>query len=79
MNQKTINKISKTVYRQFPEVRGSKPKIKQHPQAKAKNVDPSYVLTYRTVTFVASGRRFPRHVRVIANPNGKILRVSTSR
>ncbi len=79
MNQKIVNQISKTVYKHFPEVRGSRPKIKEQPQAKAMNIEPSYVFTYRKITFVPSGHRFPRQVRVVVNPNGKILRISTSR
>jgi hypothetical protein len=79
MNQRIVDQISKTVYKQFPEVRGSRPRIMTQPQPKSMNTEISYVLTYRTITMVPSGKRFPRQVRVVANPNGKILRVSTSR
>ena len=79
MNQKIINQISKSVYKQFPEVRGTRPKIKQQPQAKALKVDPNYVLTYRTMASLGNGKRIPRQVRVVANRNGKIIRISTSR
>jgi hypothetical protein len=79
MNQRIVNQISKTVYEQFPEVRGSKPRIMEQPLPKSLNTDTSYVLTYRTITQVPSGKRFPRQVRVVANPQGKIIRVSTSR
>lgn len=79
MNQKIVNQISKTVYKQFPEVRGSRPRVMEQPQPKSMNTESSYILTYRTITRVPSGKRFPRQVRVVANPHGKILRVSTSR
>lgn len=79
MNQKIINQISKTVYKKFPEIRGSRPKVKQQPHAKTLNVDPNYVLTYRTITSLENGNRLPRQVRVVANRNGKIIRISTSR
>ena len=79
MNQKIVNQISKAVYKQFPEVRGSRPKVREQPQAKAMKMEPSYVLTYRTVAKVANGQRFPRQVRVVASPKGKIIRISTSR
>jgi hypothetical protein len=79
MNQKTINQISNTVYKQFPDVRGSRPKVKQQPHPKAIKSDPNYILTYRTITPLGNGKRIPRQVRVVANHNGKILRISTSR
>jgi predicted small secreted protein len=79
MNQKTINQISKTVYKQFPEIRGSRPKIKQQPYAKTLKADANYVLTYRAIAALGNGKRIPRQVRVVANRNGKIIRISTSR
>jgi hypothetical protein len=79
MNQRIVNQISKTVYEQFPEVRGSRPRVMEQPQPKSMDPNISYVLTYRTITRIPSGKWFPRQVRVVANPSGKILRVSTSR
>jgi len=79
MNKRIVNQITKTIYKQFPEVRGSRPKIKEQPQAKALNRESSYSLIYRTINLEPSGQRFPRQVRVVAKPNGKILRISTSR
>ena len=79
MNQKMISKISKSVYKQFPEVLGSSPKVKQRPQAKSIDSIPTYVLTYKAVSKDENGRKFPRQIRVVAHPNGKILRMSTSR
>ncbi|MGD8457794.1 MAG: hypothetical protein PVF83_15535 [Anaerolineales bacterium] len=79
MNQKIVEQISKTVYKQFPEVQGSKPRVMAQPQPKSLKTEESYVLTYRAITEVQGGKRFPRQVRVVVNPNGKILRVSTSR
>jgi hypothetical protein len=79
MNQRIVNQISKIVYKQFPEIRGSRPRIMTQPQPKSMNLEASYILTYRAITKVPGGKRFPRQVRVVANPKGKILRVSTSR
>ena len=79
MNQRIVNQISKIIYKQFPEVRGSRPKVMIQPQSKSPNFETNYVLTYRTISMVQGGGRFPRNVRVVANPNGKIIRVSTSR
>ena len=79
MNQKVISKISKSVYKQFPEVTGSSPKVKQRSQAKSIDAIPTYVLTYHSVSRDKNGRKFPRQIRVVAHSNGKILRMSTSR
>ncbi len=79
MNQKTINKISKTVYKQFPEFRGNSPRVKQQPQPKSMREISNFVLTYRAVTVDEMGRKFPRQVRVVADQKGKIVRMSTSR
>ena len=79
MNHKEISKISKSVYKQFPELTGSKPKVKQRPQSKSIDSIPTYVLTYHSVSRDETGRKFPRQVRVVAHSNGKIRRMSTSR
>ena len=79
MNHKEISKISKSVYKQFPELTGSSPKVKQRSQAKSIDSIPTYVLTYHSVAKDKNGRKFPRQVRVVAHPNGKIRRMSTSR
>ncbi len=79
MNQKTINKISKTVYKQFPEFRGNSPRVRQQPQPKSMQAILNYVLTYRAVTVDEMGRKFRRQVRVVADQKGEIMRISTSR
>ena len=79
MNQKTINKISKTVYKQFPEFRGNNPRVKQEPLPKSMQPISNYVLTYHTVTVDEIGRKFRRQVRVVADQKGEIMRISTSR
>lgn len=79
MNQKLINKISKTVYKKFPELRGSRPMVKQEAQAKSMQAEPKFILTYKGVNVDPSGRKFPRNVRVIADQRGEIVRISTSR
>lgn len=79
MNQKLINQISKTIYQKFPELNGSRPNVKQDVQAKSLQAVSKYVLTYKGITVDAGGRKFPRQVRVVADQEGEILRVSTSR
>lgn len=77
MDQKMVSKISKKVYSQFPELQGSKPKI-AHPKTLSSKSG-NYVLTYSKVSKGIHGKAIPRHVRVVADANGKIVKMSTSR
>lgn len=82
MDKKVVSKISKSVYQQFPEMKGSRPKVENNNQPRAKsmkNGPNTFLLTFRTVAKDPTGRKIPRQVRVIANEKGKILRLSTSR
>lgn len=77
MNPKLLNQISKKVYAQFPELNGKRPKV-----AQSKTVtksDGNFVLTYSGVAKGIGGRSIPRHVRVVVNQSGKIIKMSTSR
>lgn len=81
MNKRTIKKISKTIYKQFPEMNGCAPKIEKNEKAQAKSLGPvqSFILTYNTIGLDPVGREVHRQVRVTANGKGKILRISTIR
>ena len=70
MERETVVKISKQVYRQFPEVSRSKPAIK--PQGD------NYLLLFRGSAITASGHKIERNVRVVADKNGRIMKVTTS-
>ena len=77
MDPKLVAKISMKVYSRFPELSGKKPKIKT---SKGMPSDkPNYVLTYQATTTGIRGGKIPRHVRVVASPSGKIIKMSTSR
>ncbi|HKJ26190.1 MAG TPA: hypothetical protein VJ965_01010 [Anaerolineales bacterium] len=76
MEKDAVQKVSKRVYRQFPEMQGTRPKVKQSKMA-AK--DENYILTFNTTAKGPGGRAIPRFVRVVANAKGKIIRISTSR
>lgn len=77
MDPKLIDTISKRVYTQFPELRGSRPKIKQSKGLTTHQTN--FVLTYNIISKDIRGNKIPRHVRVVTDPNGKILKMSTSR
>jgi len=75
MDQRLIEKVSKTVYRKFPELTGSSPHINQSKSP----VNEEYVLVYKAHTTDIRGNKIPRSVRVVVNAKGKIQRISTSR
>ncbi|HAY85889.1 MAG TPA: hypothetical protein DCY42_13525 [Chloroflexi bacterium] len=77
MDPKLIAKISRRVYTQFPELKGSKPKIKQSKLLASQQTN--FVLTYNILSKDIRGHTIPRHVRVVADSTGKILKMSTSR
>ncbi len=76
MEKTLVEKISKQVYRRFPEVNGAKPSIKQSKSAPSGE---NYVLTYKGSAAGPGGRSIPRNVRVVADAKGKIIRMSTSK
>ncbi len=86
LDVKTLTTISKHIQRQFPEVAGSKPEVKEQrpPQAKNTSMHPgetsvNYLVTFRGSVTTPDGKSIPRLVRVVVNPDGKILKITTSR
>lgn len=76
MDAKTLQKISAQVYRQFPEMKGIKPKTRQQIGDKAKAI--TYALTYQTKVETSDGKMMPRTVRVVATEAGSIMKITTS-
>jgi len=76
MEAKTLQKISTQVYRQFPEMKGIKPKTRKQTGAEAKAI--TYTLTYQTKVETSDGRLMPRTVRVVATDTGAIIKITTS-
>lgn len=81
MDPKYIKSISNQVYRRFPELDGSKPKVRLQSAPKAKSTPPApkYLLTYQGKAKSPTGKTILRLVRVIADTKGKILKITTSR
>jgi hypothetical protein len=72
MDKQTIDKICSQVYRQFPEVRGVKPKIKNYSGT-------SKLLIFNGKVKTADGKSLPRIVRVVVGNNGSIEKITTTR
>lgn len=79
MDAKTINSIRQQIARQFPEVAGASPSIKAQAAAKSPGAGGTYLLTFKGRVSEAGGFKSNRTVRVVAQDNGRILKVSTSR
>lgn len=81
MDPKYIQSISKQVYKRFPDLEGSRPKVQTQtgPQAKSLPASPKYLLTYKGKSHSPDGKTISRLVRVIADATGKILKITTSR
>jgi predicted lipoprotein len=79
MNDKQLESISSKVRRQFPEVSGSKPQVRRQSSQKSKSSPATYLITYRGKSKAADGKSITRIVRVTANDDGKIIKISTSR
>lgn len=79
MDSKTIAGIKQQVYRQFPEVAGAEPSVKAQAGAKSPGGSPTYLITFKGRVAQPSGLAFSRMVRVVANDQGRILKVTTSR
>jgi hypothetical protein len=72
MDQQTLEKVCEKVHKRFPETIKKKPKVKHY------DGDLSLLLfDFKVKT--ADGKTMPRTVRVIANPKGKIIKMTTSR
>jgi hypothetical protein len=79
MKDNNIKSISSRISRQFPEVAGSKPKIKTQNHKGAKSGLQTYLLTFQGKAKTADGKSINRIVRVIADETGKIIKITTSR
>lgn len=78
MDAKTLKSISSQIYRRFPEVAGNPPKVRLQTGSQNKAANQTFVITYRGTATTTNGKSIPRLVRVTANDQGKILKVSTS-
>lgn len=80
METRLVKSITTQIYRRFPEVKGSTPKVRLQSGAQPKSSPASrYLLTFTGKVKSPNGKTIPRTVRVIANADGKIIKITTSR
>jgi len=75
MKREMINSVNLKIYRQFPEVKGKSPKVSLQTSSSMK----TYLLIYSGKSKTSDNKSISRVVRVVANENGKIIKISTSR
>jgi hypothetical protein len=72
MEESAKSHVCSSIYRQFPEVRGSNPSITTLPGDK-------FQLIFHGKVQTADGKTMDRTVRVATDEKGKILKLTTSR
>jgi hypothetical protein len=77
MDREAIDRVNRKVSRQFPEMKSIRPSVKA--ESKASNNKQKFSLTYKGKANLPNGRTISRVVRVVADENGKVLRMSTSK
>jgi len=70
IDSSTLEKINQRVYREYPEMRGSRPSVA--PSGKG------YTLVYKATAQTPAGP-MARVVRVVTDERGKVARLSTSK
>jgi hypothetical protein len=79
MDSRTINSIAQQIRHQFPDVDGNRPSVRSQAAAKNASSTGTYLLTFKGTAKGSGGPSFARTVRVVADENGRILKVTTSR
>ena len=72
MDQQTLDKVCDKVSKRFPETAKKKPKVKPYEGELS-------LLIFDFKAKTADGKTMPRTVRVVVNPSGKIIKMTTSR
>jgi len=72
MDNKTVNKICKTIYRKYPMLNGKRPKVTLHGENR-------YLLIFSGTGQTPDGKKITNNVRVVADKSGRIIKTSMSR
>lgn len=76
MKKNVKDRISREVSRSFPELKGVNPSVKTRA---GRGDEEQYLLVYKGTATLPNGKQMRRIVRVVADGDGRILRMSTSR
>jgi hypothetical protein len=72
MEKSIISKVCAQVYQRTPEVRNIQPSITEQGEDK-------FLFIFSGTAFGANGKPIPRIVRAVADKDGKIIKISSSR
>ena len=76
MDKKAKEKINQKVYRSYPALKGSRPKLIRQ---KKKQDSLTYTLIYKSTAITPNNKKIPLIVRVVCTDDGKILKISSAR
>lgn len=72
MDRQLLNSVCEQVYRRYPAVSGSQPKVQARPGEQV-------LLIFSGSSKAADGHKIPHTVRVVVSAEGKIINMSASR
>jgi hypothetical protein len=72
MDNHAIDQVSKHVFQRFPGLKGSHPQVKPY-------AGEQFLLIYSGSAKTADGKTLRQTVRVVASPDGKIVKLTASR
>ena len=75
MKAKSIDRVSQQVYRKHPDLKGVKPQISPRQGVSSEDT----LLVYSKTVSGPGGKKINRVVRAVADENGKIKKISTSK
>lgn len=76
MDRSAISRLSNSVVRQYPEMKSVRPTIKEQ---KKPGGGSQFLLTYKGKAKLPGGRTMSRIVRVVADEDGRLIRMSSSK
>jgi hypothetical protein len=75
LSNSQVDAICKQVYRRFPELRGARPRLR----TEGGNGRERYVLSFKGTVRTSDGVSLPVSVRAVADSNGRVIKMTSSR
>ena len=72
MDSQALDKVCKSIYRRFPNVKGSRPKVSTQGEDR-------YLLIFSAKGETPDGKTITQTLRVVADETGRVLKTSMSR
>ena len=75
LSKSQIDAICKRVYKRYPELRGTRPRVK----SQGANGNERFQLLFKSRIALDDGASMPVTVRAVANASGRVIKMSSSR